>query len=384
MTIFHRSVFTLSLAAAGLSAALLVSALVFMNSLYYEINAGRLNDTAKTIFSMLGQDNIAAYITQNSTTGGNNTINNNVIKTNTISDNVIKELAVFRNESAVCRVTLIAPSGDVLWDSAVAGGLVNHIDREEVQTALGGGEGSARRNSLSTGMRQMYHALPVYDGAGNVAGVFRVSFTVPAFWRRIAPAALPFFAFAVLLAVIALAVVAAFSHSLSSSLNRLVGIAGAWADGPPYVDHPLVSISGEASEIAALETALRAMASELNLRIEHAEAEGRQLKAILNGMSEAVIGLDENLMVRQINPRARALFNVGERDTNRLSLLEATHSTELESAARRVLSRGYSLDMELKFRSSGPEQIFQVFAAPLAPPSAANGPGSGGIVMVIE
>ena len=382
MTIFRRSILTLSLAALGLSAALLILALVFMNSLYYEINAGRLNDTAKTILSIFGQDHVAAYITENSGTGGDNTIDNSV--NNTVNESIANKLLVFRDENAVCRLTLIAPSGDVVWDSAVESGLVNHIDREEVQAALGGREGSARRKSLSTGMRRMYHALPVYDLAGNVAGVFRVSFTVPAFWRRVAPAALPFFAFAALLAVIALAVVAAFSRSLSSSLNRLVGIAGTWAGGPPYGEHPLVSISGEASEIATLETALRSMAAELNRRIEHAEAEGRQLKAILNGMSEAVIGLDEKLMVRQINPRARSLFNLTERDTNRLSLLEATHSTELESAARKVLSKGRSLDMELKFRSSGPEQIFQVFAAPLSPPSAGNGAGAEGIVMVME
>jgi two-component system phosphate regulon sensor histidine kinase PhoR len=112
--------------------------------------------------------------------------------------------------------------------------------------------------------------------------------------------------------------------------------------------------------------------------VEQAETEGRQLQAILNGMSEAVLAMDHHLILYLANPKARALFGFG--DVQGSSLLEATRSTELEKTARKVLTEGASLEMELKFRAgsgeSRTEQLFQVFAAPLSAPA--------GVVMVME
>jgi two-component system phosphate regulon sensor histidine kinase PhoR len=132
-----------------------------------------------------------------------------------------------------------------------------------------------------------------------------------------------------------------------------------------------------APEFQSLEKALRSVTAELNSRIEQAKAEGNRLEAILNGMSEAVFAVDSALKLHLVNPRARELFFLGDRDVNKLSLLEATHSTELEDAARKAFSTNTALEMELTFRT-GAEQNFQVFAAPLY---NSNG---GGVVLVLQ
>jgi two-component system phosphate regulon sensor histidine kinase PhoR len=363
MTIFRKSLLTLGLAALLFFIVLGAAVLVFMNELYYETNAAGLRDTAKTL--------LAVYL-----------------ETGTGADYFADPGGppeIFPLAGASYRLTLINRSGGVLWDSHVQGELVNHLDREEVRTALDGEEGSARRNSLSTGMKQIYCALPVYGEDGKPAGVFRLSRTVPGFWRRIAPAAGPFLLLACAVFAVAFAAVFVFSRSLSSSLAALVSIVKEAAAGPWYSETPFSgrrsSVSGSSvEEFFTLEKALRGMAGELNLRIEKARAEGGRLAAILNGMSEAVFAMDGGLVLHLVNPRARKLFGLAG-DPRGLSLLEAVRSTELEKAAKTAFVESRVLELELTLRTAGGERRFQVFAAPF---SAEAENTESGVVMVLE
>lgn len=352
MTIFKKNLITLSLTVLGLSSVLVISVLVFMNSLYYEINAAGLRNTARLIFLLIGEKRITDYFEAGPAASfpGGAPLSADVFARNAGDE--------------AYRLTLIDRAGSVLWDSLAEGTLVNHLDREEVQAALEGREGASRRNSLSTGMRQIYSALPVFDAGGGVAGVFRLSLTTPSFWRRISAAALPFLLFTCLLALAAFAAIFVFSGSLSASLKRLVDIAAAAAI-EPHAPAEKIPVSGEVVEFASLEKALRGMAAELNLRLEQARAEGGRLEAILNGMSEAVLAMDSSLILHLVNPPARKIFSLGDNDVRRLSLLEATRSTELEQAARTAFAEGRPLEMELKLHR-GQEQRFHVYAVPLA------------------
>jgi two-component system phosphate regulon sensor histidine kinase PhoR len=360
MTIFKRSLLILGCAAAGLSAALIITVLVFMNSLYYEANAQGLRNTARLALSVIGAEQTASWFAANRADA-----------------DIRRSIPDFAG--GAYRLTLINTAGEVLWDSLVERELVNHLDREEVLAALEGREGSARRNSLSTGMRQMYAALPVFSADRQVAGVFRLSITIPSFWKRIETAALPFVLFALVLSAAAFAAIFLFSRSLADSMGRLVGIAHNAAGEPWFAESAAPAVTGTdqraADEFLTLEKALRGMAAELKARLEQAQAEGSRLEAILNGMNEAVFATDAGFMLHLINPRARELFNLGGRNAQELSLLEATRSTELEDAARTVLANGKPLEMEMKLRSNQ-EQRFQVFAAPLA--------AGQGVVLVLQ
>jgi two-component system phosphate regulon sensor histidine kinase PhoR len=136
-----------------------------------------------------------------------------------------------------------------------------------------------------------------------------------------------------------------------------------------------------AMEFRSLEKAIRAMTTELNVRLDQARSEGRRLEAILNGMSEAVFAMDASLKLHLVNPRAKKIFNIGNRDINSMTLLEATRSAELEGFAKRTIVSDSALETEMTFRS-GAEQQFQVFAAPLA---GVNGIyGRNGVVLVLQ
>jgi two-component system phosphate regulon sensor histidine kinase PhoR len=359
MTVFKKSLITLGCAAIGFSIVLVISILVFMNSLYYEINIIGLRNAAKTLLSALGEDRVAEIFVNS-------------------DGKPITEQILPVNADSAYRLTLIVPSGYVIWDSHVTGRLVNHIDRNEIIAALEGREESARRNSISSGMKLIYYALPVFNSEREVVGVFRLSFSVPGFGTRISSIFYPFLLFVLIMTIAILWAIFVFSRSLSGSLGRLVNItqAGASLLSGPEAGEPV------APEFQSLERAIRAMTSELNFRLEQAKAEGHRLEAILNGMSEALFAMDSELRLHLVNPCARKLFNLGDRDPSlgSMTLLEATHSTELVEIAKKALDSNASMEMELTFHT-GSEQQFQVFAAPLA---GAAAKGANGVVLVLQ
>jgi two-component system phosphate regulon sensor histidine kinase PhoR len=377
-TVFRKTLGVLTLAASIISLSFILAVLVLADSLYYETNTRNLRDTARILLAALPEDFFDSYSTPPEPGGRPE------------PENRAAFLIALTQQNTPYRISLIGKDGTVLADShASRGELENHGNRPEVQSALGGTEGSARRNSNSLGFSYIYAALPLYnrdgEGRGEVIGVFRLAQQVPGFRGRIVRALLPFLHIAVLIIAAAFGAVYLFSRSLSQSLNQLVGIAlaASAADTVQGINMlpPLIS---ETEEFKTLERALRNMASELTLRIEGAKAEGRRLRTILNGMTEAVFAMDEGLMLHLVNPRARLLFAMeGETGLGTLSLLEATHSTDLDDAARRVLAENTVLEFEIKLHPGGVRQNFRVFAAPLNKTSP-GGTKTEGVVMVLN
>ena len=374
MTFFKKSLFTLGVAALGFSAILVVSVMAFLNSLYYEINIQGLVHTAKTLMTIIGSDRIAEVLENNASIQG---------------DRGFFPL----DEDDTYRVTLIASSGYVLWDSHVTSRLVNHIDREEIIAALGGSVGISRRESVSTHISRIYCALPVTNSSNETIGVFRLSLSIPEFGVRISPVILPFVIFISLFLIAVFCLIFIYSRSLSNSLLRLVHIAQA---GTPLLSRPEAS-RNVAPEFVSLEKAMREMTEELNFRFEQAKSEGSRLEAILNGMSEAVFAMDYSLKLHLINPKARDIFSFKKNDIKNITLLEVTRSTELVEIAKKAIDEGAPIEKELTFhagvasasgRMSDNEggarsvQHFQVYASPLA---KNNDSAAGcGVVLVMQ
>jgi len=172
-----------------------------------------------------------------------------------------------------------------------------------------------------------------------------------------------------------------YSNSLSVSFGRLVRIVQKGSSLLPASEE--VDLSS--MEFKNMERAMRAITLEVSRRFENAKSESSRLEAILNGMSEAVFAMDHSLKLHIVNPKARELFNLGNRDVKKMNLLEATRSTELVETAKKVISGGAPLEFELAFRT-GKEQFFQVYASPLAKTNDSdNGSSQGsGAVLVLQ
>ena len=347
MTVFKKTFLTLGFTALGFAAVLVISSLVFMNSLYYQLNIDGLKNTARALFSAIGEEHIAHVFSS-----GNESFVNLPF-----------------DDLGTYRLTLVDTSGHVIWDSHVTNRTVNHIDREEIIAALEGKEAAGRRDSVSTGVKRVYYALPVYDNGREVTGVFRLSLSIPDLSARISPIIPPFVIFSALMALITLISIYAYSKSLASSIGRIVSITKAGTELLPGENFHVVP------EFQSLEKALRAMTAELNMRIEKTKAESRRLETILNGMTEAVFAMDSNLKLEIVNPKARGLFSLENSDIKTMTLLEATRSTELVNTARIAANLGAPFETELTFHTGG-ERQFQVYASVL------DG-GNGGVVLVL-
>lgn len=114
------------------------------------------------------------------------------------------------------RFTLIQPDGSVLYDSAAAPGLENHLSRPEVQAALQDGWGRATRQSKTSGYETHYYALRLADGS-----VLRAADEEINLWGAYQEITLPFLECCVLMIVLALLFSTRLTRALVRPVNRM-------------------------------------------------------------------------------------------------------------------------------------------------------------------
>jgi two-component system phosphate regulon sensor histidine kinase PhoR len=363
-TVFGVNLRILGITSLALILFILLPAFFFMDSLYYEVNSRDLFETARAV-AFLSGDYLSDFFEKREQT--------------------TSEPAWFNSirENTPFRITLIYPDGKVGADSHLdIKGMENHLSRPEVKEALLGKHGNAQRQSVSIGKEQIYTALPVRSGSEeDITGVFRLSRDIPSFAVRISSSALPFIIIALIVLAAAFFAVYFFSRSISRAfkhLNAVTQTGDAAARINLQEDIPFIS---ETEEFIKAEASLRDMAMELRSRIDQAMIESRRLEAIVNGMSEAVFAAGSDLNLILINRRARSLFDI--RETAGLSLLEASGSTELENAAKKVLAEFAPHEFEMKCYRNGRQISFSAFASPIGITSN-SGNITEGVVIVLN
>ena len=124
------------------------------------------------------------------------------------------------------RVTLIEKDGRVLFDSDVdAGGMENHLAREEVQQALEYGEGSSVRHSDTLSRNTYYYAVLLRDG-----NLLRVSRDALSLWQFLL-GAIPI---VVILMFLLLFLSMILAHHLTNRLVRPIVNMGENIEKPGY------------------------------------------------------------------------------------------------------------------------------------------------------
>jgi two-component system phosphate regulon sensor histidine kinase PhoR len=356
-SLFKRS---LALLAAVLAAALVFAALGMsvMAKAYSDVNASALLRSAKAV--------AAAF------------------PASALSDPAEARLICAESARASgYRVTLILPDGKVLADSeADPSAMENHARRPEVAQALGGAAGVDRRASATLGGELLYAAAPIRLGreaASRTAGVLRLSLGEPSLERAFAPTRWAIAGAALAFAVAALAAAVAFSRMTARPLASLARAARAYGSGEAssMTAGSRAIRPEDPEEMRVLAATLDSMAVEIGARISSARKQGRELEAILDAMTEAVLALDPSLEITIANPAAAALFGI-EGDASGRSLLEATRSSELQAVAADSLSSGERRSKEIALFLPS-ERWFQAFAAPLG-----IAEGAGGLVIVLN
>ena len=213
------------------------------------------------------------------------------------------------------RLTLIAPDGDVRYDSAAAGHLENHARRAEFQQAAQLGMGEATRFSDTLGTLTTYHALRLPDGS-----VLRLARTVAnirsVLWRALPVLALLLLAVSVLGNVLA--------ARLTRAIVRPIQAMAPDADAAVYDElTPLVRT------IAQQKQSLADQEGDLTRRAQ-------MIEAIADSMREGLVLLDENGTVVMANPCARLLLGAPSSVAGQ-NLLALTRDLTLVEGAKAAL-----------------------------------------------
>jgi len=209
------------------------------------------------------------------------------------------------------RVTIIAPDGTVVADSALSGEALrtveNHLNRPEVQEALKMGAGSSIRHSTTVGDDLLYAAVAVEHEA-DVVGVSRVALSLRGVEEQIddlqrtvtVALGLGF----VLIALLS----AAFSSSLAGPLGEVMDAARRFAAGDLAARSP-VRRSDEVGELARI---LNRSAEQLQERITEIARDRGRIDAILSAMEDGVMAVDHRGVVLLANQALRRSLELRE------------------------------------------------------------------------
>jgi len=270
------------------------------------------------------------------------------------------------------RVTVIAPDGKVLADSAASGtdleNVANHADRPEVQGALAGQTSRAQRRSATVGTELLYAAVPVRSN-GRVVGVARLSRGIEAIeeqsrdlWRAAA--------LALALALLATGVLSVLlSSSLGRSLEEIMETARQYAKGNLAARIRV----GRDDELGELARIINQSADQLQGRMAEIARDRGRTDAILSAMDDGVLAVDHRGTVILANPSLVKAMDL--RDPLGRHYLEVIRQREVGSLIEEVLRTGERREAEVELL-----QLRRVFTITVVPFPGESGTPHGAIL----
>lgn len=231
------------------------------------------------------------------------------------------------------RLTWIAPSGEVLFDSqADESSMENHAQREEVRQALETGEGQSSRYSSTLLEKTIYYAKRLTDGS-----ILRISISRATAGVLVMGMLQPMLVVLAAALILALVLAKRISARIVAPLNRL------------DLEKPLENDTYE--ELSPLLTRINQQRRQIDAQLRTLQQKKDEFDQITASMNEGLVLMNEKGTVLSINPAARALFHA-EPDCVGRDFLTVERSHEISCAIRRALEEGHA---ELRVERGGRE-----------------------------
>ncbi|MDT8378185.1 MAG: ATP-binding protein [Desulfotignum sp.] len=251
-----------------------------------------------------------------------------------VQNQKLNDLCKNLGESIQTRVTVIAPSGEVIADSfARTATMENHRNRPEIQTALNGKKGVAIRHSSTLDQNMMYIALPVQGDTG-ITAVIRTALPLTAIEKNIRSTRNKVFGFLIFTVIAAAGVSWYVTRKIIHPLEEIKKGAQAFARGDLSNRLPVP----DTEELSELARSMNQMAENLTNRIQEALNRQRELEAVHCSMQEGVIAIDNQERIITINEAAARIFNFPAPELKNKNILEVARNFELQSFIQSALS----------------------------------------------
>ncbi|NJO35485.1 MAG: phosphate regulon sensor histidine kinase PhoR [Rhodospirillales bacterium] len=255
---------------------------------------------------------------------------------------------------ALARVTVIAPDGRILADSAVPDHLLatleNHRTRPEIQQAIATGHGTDLLTNHATGERTLYVAIGLNGPNQTTPTVFlRLGLPMTTFDRDVSvlhqDLALAFgIAF-----IMAVALSVWLARSITKPLSEIASAAQQLAKG----DHAVRIRTGSRDEVGLLADTFNDMTDQLKTTIDELSEDRSQLLAMLTSMVEGVMVLDRRGRVLQINPALERMFDVTRMEARGHPCSDVFRHPQLDKLVSTVLTKRLNEEDEILLHPSG-------------------------------
>jgi two-component system phosphate regulon sensor histidine kinase PhoR len=291
---------------------------------------------------------------------------------NPISHDLIDEEADRLGAFINARVTVVAPDGTVLGDSALDGealvNVENHRDRPEIVAARSDGRGTAQRYSDTVRRDMLYVAVSRSD----LPTVVRVALPltdVAEQMRRVGRGALIAFGLA---APVAVGLAWLTSVLVSRRVDAIAAAARRYGEG----DISGLSQDYGTDELGAVARVLDASVRQLADRLHELSRDRARMEAILTGMVEGVLVVDRQGRLQLVNRAAQQMLHVEASAVGR-PYVEVVRHPDIAPQLAAALE-GESQESGEIALSRDPGRTFMARAAPVA------AAGGGGAVLVLH
>jgi two-component system phosphate regulon sensor histidine kinase PhoR len=253
------------------------------------------------------------------------------------------------------RITFIRRDGTVVLDTQHSPDTMeDHRGRIEVQEALVRGEGRSARRSRTLDHELFYIAVVEDPGAGR-NGVVRAALPLEDVQRQLSELRRSTLFGALLAALAALAIGAWMARRITAPVAELTRVAESMRQG----EYEARIAAPGRDELGVLAAALNRMGGEVTQRIARLTSDEARLRAMLAGMVEGVVAVDEFDRISFTNRAARDLLAMPKRGAEGRRLWEVARVSglaELVSAARDSDSAAQA---ELTLVQAGGERLVQ-------------------------
>ena len=222
----------------------------------------------------------------------------------------------------VTRVTLVAPDGKVLYDNYVpAEKMLNHKDREEVQSALTDGVGWAERMSDTLSEKTFYYALRLENG-----DVLRVARTTDSVFATVAGSIPYMIAVVLLVAFVAMLLARRITDKMVLPLEQV------------DLEHPLENDTYD--ELAPFLTRISQQQKQVSEGLQQLRQKQNELTAITQSMNEGLILLNDRQNILSINDSAARLFGLQGNEVAGKNILTLERGQEVQELLQKVAAAG--------------------------------------------
>lgn len=231
------------------------------------------------------------------------------------------------------RVTVVNVDGDVLADSDLSSNIMeNHRTREEIQQALVGDVGVAVRHSVSTGVDQLYVAVPLYHEQ-QLLGVVRLSYPIQLAESKVHQLWLGQIA-TLLLAFILFSVIGSqIARGFTRPIEKITEMARNITRQNFGIK---VQVKGK-GELAELAQAINYMSHSLEQQLKHISEDEKKLSDVLTNLVSGVLLINPIGTVVLANRMAGQLIGIPKQDHQLRSYQQFITDVTLKQWIERIL-----------------------------------------------